>query len=464
MSSTRQEPFLKFPKDFIWGVSTSAYQIEGAWNEDGRGESIWDRFCHTPGKIANAETGDIACNHYHLMEEDVNMMAGIGLNAYRFSVSWPRIIPEGVGRVNRKGIDFYSRLVDALLGKKIVPFIALHHWDLPQVLEDKGGWRNKDTSYAYADYVAEVVKHLSDRVVNWMTFNEIPSIAIFGYENGEFAPGAKESPKVLGQVIHNLFLAHGLGCQAIRGNAKKKPEVGICHNPEIYIPRTDSAQDWAAVKNAWLKDDQVWANPWWLEPLFHGQYPKLKKDKIDFPEVSDKEMKIISTPMDFFGLSAYVGSLVEADETPGFKGFKKVPYPEDHPKTLMGKDWYITPDCIYYALKALHEIYKVPKFYIAENGCSLNDIIASDGHIHDEIRIKYLKDHFASAHRAISEGINIAGYFVWSIMDHLEWSKGYIQRFGITYIDYEAKQKRILKDSANWYKEVIKNNGLVNKD
>ena len=263
------EGVLQFPDGFIWGSATAAYQIEGAFNEDDRGESIWDRFSHTPGKVINNDTGDVACDHYHRFAEDVDIMGEIGLKAYRFSISWPRILPQGTGEINEKGLAFYDRLVDSLIEKKITPFVTFYHWDLPQVLEDKGGWRNKDIAYAFAEYVKIVVECLSDRVTNWMTLNEAPCIANLGYKVGYHAPGAKEPPKVVNQVIHNLLLAHGLGVQVVRKYAKKHPEVGLVHNPEVKIPGTCSPEDILAAKTAWFK-----SNAWWFEPLYKGKYPE----------------------------------------------------------------------------------------------------------------------------------------------------------------------------------------------
>jgi len=449
------EKSLKFPKNFLWGCATASYQIEGAWNNDGKGESIWDRFSHTPGKILNNDTGDIACDHYHRFKEDIAIMAKLGLKAYRFSISWPRIIPSGKGKVNKKGLAFYDRLVDELLKNNIIPFITLYHWDLPQVLEDKGGWRVKDTSYAFNDYAKEVVNCLSDRDRDWMTFNEMPCSVVFGYKDGLHAPGLKEKPEVIRQVIHNMLLAHGLGVQTIRSNAKKQPEIGIAHNPAVKIPKTTSPEDLSAAKLAFLDlNDKELGNAWWFDPLSKAKYPE---KNTGISEITDEEMKIISTPIDFMGLNIYSGSMIESDNTCGSNGFRIVPYPENHPKTTM--DWYINPDCIYYGLKLIHEMYGISKFYITENGCCFNDIISKDGYVHDNNRIDYLNTHITSAYRAISEGINLAGYFLWSFMDNFEWSHGYSKRFGIVYSDYKS-QKRILKDSAVWYKNVIEQNGV----
>ncbi|MDD5688303.1 MAG: GH1 family beta-glucosidase [Elusimicrobia bacterium] len=452
---------LKFPDKFIWGCATASYQIEGAWNEDGKGESIWDRFSHTPGNIANGDTGDVACDHYHRYNEDIDLLSELGVKAYRFSISWPRIIPLGTGKINKQGLDFYDRLVDKLLEKDIIPFVTLYHWDLPQVLESKGGWRVKETSYAYADYAKVVTGQLSDRVTNWMTFNEMPCSAA-GYIGKSDAPGIKESPKVVNQVRHNLLLAHGLGVQTIRKYSKKQPEVGLAQCFSVKIPKTSTPADFTAAKYAWFdSSDWIGGNAWWLDPIYKGKYPqKMWEEKgKDVPDITNKEMEIISTKMDFLGLNIYTGSVVEADNTHNSKGYRYVPYAPDHPKTAMG--WEINPDCIYYGLKFVADMYNVPKFYITENGCAFDDKISSDDKIHDSYRIDYLKNHFISARKAITDKIKLAGYFVWSLMDNFEWASGYKKRFGVIFVDYNNSQKRIFKDSAYWYKTVIKQNSII---
>lgn len=440
----------RFPNDFIWGTATASYQIEGAYNEDGKGESIWDRFTHT-GKSLNGETGNIACDHYHRVNEDVNIMANLGQKAYRFSVAWPRIFPDGKGMINKKGLEFYDKLVDKLLEKKITPFITLYHWDLPQKLEDKGGWRVKDTSYYFADYAKEVVKHLSDRVVNWMVLNEPVCSSVLGYQEAMHAPGVKEPPKIVNQTIHNLLLAHGLGVNVVRDLSKKRSEVGIAFNyAGIAIPATETPENIKAAEIAFKQ-----TNKWWLDPLFTGEYPQdewAKKGK-DVPEITKEEMKLISSPLDFFGNNIYTGTLIETDSTPGSQEFKVVDYPKDAQKTTM--DWAIDPRCIYYTLKFANDNYKIKKFYITENGVSFNDEISKDGKVHDPKRIEYLRDHLLSCKRAIDDGINLKGYFLWSLMDNFEWQHATSKRFGIIYTDYKNNCKRILKDSALWYKQVM---------
>ena len=446
----------RFPDDFIFGAATASYQIEGAYNEDGKSESIWDRFTHT-GKSFNKETGDIACDHYHRIDEDVEMMAGLGLEAYRFSIAWPRIMPDGKGPVNKKGLDFYDRLIDKLLKKNIKPFVTLYHWDLPQKLEDKGGWRAKDTCYYFADYARETVKHFSDRVSNWITFNETWCSSVLGYETGEHAPGVKESPKTVNQVIHNLYLAHGLGVRTVRECGKKGSEVGLalCYPGNAVIPITETPENLNAADKAFMDH-----NKWWLDPLYKGEYPKDQwefKGK-DVPEITADEMKIISSPTDFLGVNIYHATLIEADNNPGSPGYKLIQRPDNSEKTTM--NWPIDARSIYYLLKFTQKNYPAKKFYVTENGASFNDEISPDGKVHDPKRISFLHDYILSCKRTIDDGINLKGYFLWSLMDNFEWQHATSKRFGITYIDYKNNCKRILKDSALWYKETIQARGV----
>jgi beta-glucosidase len=385
-------------------------------------------------------------------------MSELGIKAYRFSISWPRVIPEGKGKINYKGLDFYDRLVDKLLEKKIIPFVDLYHWDLPQALEDEGGWRKKETSYSFAEYTKVIINKLSDRVNNWITFNEMPCIALLGYRDGIHAPGAKESPKIVNQVIHNLFLAHGLAIQTIRKYSKNTAEIGLVHNFDVKIPVPESENNINLIKNIVWYDSNDWlgGNAWWFDPIFKGSYPEniWKEKGKDVPEITGQEMKIISTPIDFLGLNIYTGTRIKASKT---KTYEVIPYPKRHPKTTYG--WNINPDCIYWGLKIVNDLYKIKKFYITENGCSLNDKLTKDGKIHDNNRIKYLHDHIVSAYRAISDGINLKGYFIWSLMDNFEVNWGYSKRFGLIYIDNKTL-KRIFKDSAFWFSDVIRKNGL----
>lgn len=439
-----------FPKDFEWGTATASYQVEGGWDADGKGESIWDRFTHTPGKTYNKQTGDISCDHYHKYKQDIDLMKKLKLNASRFSIAWTRILPNGTGKINQKGLDFYDRLVDKMLKEGITPFITLYHWDLPQKLEDKGGWRKKDTAYVFADYAKVIVSHLSDRVQNWMTLNEPTVVVDCGYKDGVHAPGAKEPNKVLNQISHNLLLAHGLGVQAVRAYSKGDCEVGLAHASSVKVPKTLSKKDMEATRYIWDKH-----NLWWFEPVFNGKYPEelWKEQGKDVPKITDEEMRVISSPLDFLGLNTYFADIIEYDKK---NKYKVVPY--RGVRTTYG--WGIIPESIYWGLKIPAQKYGIKKFYITENGVALTDIVTHDGKVHDYNRIDFLKNYLKSLHKAIKDGINVKGYFVWSFMDNFEWNGGYSQRFGLVYTDYSTL-KRIPKDSAYFYKGVIKNNGVV---
>jgi len=347
-----------------------------------------------------------------------------------------------------------------LLEKGIIPFITLYHWDLPQALEDKGGWRVKDTSYRFADYTKEVVKTFSDRVVNWMTLNEPNAVVLCGYRDGEHAPGSKETPKMINQIIHNVLFAHGLGVKTIKTYSKKQPEVGFAYSSMVKIPKSNKKEDILAAKLAWYNiDDHLGGDAWWLEPIFKGKYPEnmWKEKGNNVPEITGEDMKIISTPMDFLGLNIYTGHIFEAFNGP--KGYREIPYPDNHPKSDM--NWqYINSDCMYYGLKLFSEEYKPKKIYITENGYASKDKVGEDGKVHDIERINYLNDHFISTHKAISEGVNLAGYFLWTFMDNFEWSHGTSKQLGIVFTDYKT-QKRIIKDSGFWYREIIKQNSII---
>jgi len=438
---------IELPGKFIWGCATSAYQIEGAYKEDGRGESIWDRFSHTPGNTANGDTGDVACDHYHKFEEDIEIMKEIGVDSYRFSISWPRILPNGTGKINAKGLDFYKRLLDALLKNKIIPFVTLYHWDLPQKLEDKGGWRSRETSKAFADYAGLVVSEFSDKVNYWTTINEPPSI-LNGYLKGTSAPGTKETSKVINRVIHNLLLAHGLGIKAIKAASKTHCKAGLVHNIAVTIPKT--SKDHKAALEAFYD-----LNSWWLDPVFKGKYPKKLwvSKKEDLPEIKHGDLKIINTKTDFLGTNFYYGKLLRKDKSAA--GYRSVEYPESNPKSSMG--WNTDPRCIYYGLKSLKHFYNIREYIITENGVAYDDNLHANGRVHDIKRINFLKGQLKSLEKALSNKINITGYYLWSLLDNFEWRHGYSKRFGIVYVNYK-NQKRVLKDSAFWYKRLIHEN------
>ena len=442
---------LTFPPQFYWGTATASYQIEGGWNEDGKGESIWDTFSHTPGKIRDGSTGDVACDHYHRWKEDVALMKEIGCNAYRFSISWPRVIPKGKGKVNPLGLSFYDRLVDALLEANITPFITLYHWDLPQALQDEGGWANRDTAYYFAEYASVIAHKLGDRVKHWITHNEPWVVAWIGYGWGEHAPGIRNE-KVAIQVSHHLLLSHGLAVEVLR-DISPDSEIGITLNLSPIHPASDSEEDKLAASR-----QDGFLNRWFLDPVFRGHYPPdiLELFSANAPKVMPGDMAIISRRVDFVGINYYSRGIVRFNPKAGPLQAEGVA-PEGAEFTEMG--WEIYPPGIYEIIMRVWKDYQPKKIYITENGAAFADEIAPDGGVHDPKRIDYLREHFIQAHRAIEEGANLCGYFIWTLMDNFEWAHGFTKRFGIVYTDYPT-QRRIMKDSALWYKNVIKENGV----
>ncbi len=442
---------MKFPEGFLWGAATSAYQIEGAWNEDGKGPSIWDTFAHTPGKIRDGSTGDVACDHYHRWREDVALMKTLGLKAYRFSISWPRVLPSGKTPVNPKGLDFYDRLVDALLEAGIVPFVTLYHWDLPQALQDLGGWANRDLAYYFADYAAVVARRLGDRVTYWTTLNEPWVISWIGHGWGEHAPGLR-NPKVALQVAHHLLLSHGLAVDVLRDLVGPSAQVGIVLDLSPVYPASDNPKDRAA--SQWADG---FRNRWFLDPLFRGSYPAdmwaLYGDLA--PKVKPGDMAQIARRLDFLGVNYYTRAVVAHDPKEKFQVRQVQVQTSEH--TEMG--WEIYPQGLFELLARLVREYKVPAIFVTENGAAFNDEVTTDGQVRDEKRIQYLYVHIREAHRAIQEGVPLKGYFVWSLLDNFEWTYGYTKRFGIIYVDYQTL-RRIPKESAYWYAKVIENNGL----
>lgn len=449
---------LTFPAGFLWGTATSAYQIEGAWDEDGKGESIWDRFSHTPGKIRDGSTGDVACDHYHRWREDIRLMQELGLKAYRFSISWPRVLPEGRGRVNQPGLDFYNRLVDGLLEAGIEPFITLYHWDLPQALQDEGGWPNRRTAEAFVEYADVVSRSLGDRVRHWITHNEPWCIAILGHQIGEQAPG-HQNPREALLTAHHVLLSHGWAVPVLRRNSPEA-EVGITLNYTHYMPASPGEPD---IKQARWMDG--WFNRWFFDPIFGRHYPAdmtaayqaggLLPQGLDFVQPGD--MEAMAAPLDFIGLNYYTREVCRAWGAPDNKPQVVFAAPADQ-RTDMG--WEVYPDGLYWLLNRVHFEYQVPKIYVTENGCSYSDGPDATGRIRDQRRIDYLAAHFAAAHRAIGNGVPLAGYFVWSLMDNFEWAHGFRQRFGLVWVDY-ATQQRLPKDSAWWYRDVIAANALT---
>ena len=442
---------LAFPANFIWGAATSAYQIEGAWNEDGRGLSIWDSFCHTPGKIYQDQTGDTAADHYHRWQEDIQIMSDLALHAYRFSISWPRIVPEGVGKPNPAGLDFYDRLVDALLERGIQPFPTMFHWDLPQRLQDQGGWQNRQTAYHFADYVALVAERLGDRVKSWITHNEPFVAAILGHFTGEHAPGLQD-PFVAIQAGHHLLLSHGLAVQALRSALPRAAQVGITLNLTPIYPASESEEDQLAAR----RFDGI-ANRLFLDPIFRGQYPQ---DIIDLlgaisPPIQPGDLETISMPLDFLGVNYYSRQVARFDpEIPLIQASEVQPVGNEY--SMM---WEIYPPGIYELIRRLWRDYHPASLLVTENGICVPDDVDLDQRVRDHRRIRYLRDHVTQVHRAIQEGIPVRGYFVWTLMDNFEWALGYRMRFGLVHVDFE-NFKRTIKDSGRWYARVIRNNGL----
>jgi beta-glucosidase len=453
---------LTFPEGFVWGAATAAYQIEGAAQEDGRGPSIWDTFSRTPGKVFAGHTGDVACDHYHRYVDDVAMMADLGLASYRFSVAWPRIQPDGTGPVNPKGLDFYDRLVDELIGKGIDPVVTLYHWDLPQTFEDRGGWTNRGTAEAFADYALAVYARLGDRVRTWTTLNEPWCSAYLGYANGVHAPGRKD-PAAAFAAVHHLNLAHGLGVAALRSAGAQT--IGVTLNPASVIAiDPDSEADAAAVRLVDGLQNRVF-----FDPMLKGHYPADMLEHMatftDLAFIRDGDEALIGQPIDVLGINYYSPEYVTARDGapgsdgkhPGTEGIDFVQPPG--PVTDMG--WKIEPSGLTRLLQRIGRDYPGTPLLITENGAAFPDGPGDDPErVTDTNRVSYLDGHLRACHEAIATGVDLRGYFVWSLMDNFEWAEGYRKRFGIVHVDY-ASQKRVLKDSARWYREVIRRNGLT---
>jgi len=438
------DPILAFPEGFVWGAATAAYQIEGGWNAEGKGESIWDRFCHTPGKIHNGDTGDVACDHYHYCQADIALMRQLGLTAYRFSVSWPRVVPNGCGAINPAGLDFYDRLVDGLLAANLQPFVTLYHWDLPQALGDLGGWPHRDVCGYFADYAALMVRRLGDRVRHWTTFNEPHVSAFLGYRDGQHAPGLQDEKLAL-QAAHHLLMAHGLAAQAIRAIAPQA-QVGIVLDMFPTETDTDLPEDRTIVERAWQKEIG-----WFLDPLLRACYPPeaLQAYGPHAPHIQPGDLALIAQRLDFLGVNFYSRNLVRNGNL-----VKPVPGSE-----YTEMDWEIHAPALRRLLVRLQREYSIPPLYITENGAACPDKVGPDGCVHDPRRINYLRDHFTQVRLAMDDGVDLRGYFVWSLLDNFEWSYGYSKRFGLIYVDYST-QRRIFKDSARWYAQVIARNGV----
>ena len=460
-SGERESTELRFPDGFVWGAATAAYQIEGAVREGGRGPSIWDTFSRTPGKVFAGHTGDVACDHYHRYADDVALMADLGLASYRFSVAWPRIQPDGTGPVNPAGLDFYDRLVDELVGKGIDPIVTLYHWDLPQTLEDRGGWASRETAEAFADYAAAVYARLGDRVRTWTTLNEPWCSAYLGYASGMHAPG-RADPADAFAAVHHLNLAHGLATRTLRSAGAQT--IGITLNPAAVVPMDpQNPADLEAVRVIDGLQNRIF-----FDPILRGQYPTDMLEHMrrfsDLAWLRDGDEAIIGAPIDVLGINFYSPTYVRADPdapgNPNAPGADGVGYrPPVGPVTDMG--WQIEPATLTTLLERIATDYPGTPLLITENGAAYPDGPGADPErVADTDRVNYLDGHLRACHEAIARGVDLRGYFVWSLLDNFEWAFGYQKRFGIVHVDY-ATQKRVLKDSALWYREVIRRNGLA---
>ncbi len=448
---------MSFDKDFIWGAASASYQVEGAVFEDGRGLSVWDMMCRKEGKIYQGQTGNVACNHYHLYKEDVALMRELGIKGYRMSLSWPRILPDGIGYVNQKGLEFYDRLIDELLAAGVRPFVTLFHWDYPYSLYKKGGWLNPDSSEWFREYAEVVVERLSDRVTDWMTLNEPQCFIGSGHQTGNHAPGDKHAHKEVLLAAHNALLAHGKAVRTIREYSKKQANIGYAPVGVVKVPDNPArTEDIDAARKAMFTIDSTgcWNNTWWMDPVFLGRYPedglKLYGDAV--PDYDENDMKIISEPVDFAGANIYNGREIYADES-GCP--KEAPRKDGYPFTAF--NWAVVPQSLYWGPKFLYERYGKP-IVITENGMANIDWPALDGKVHDPQRIDFLHRYLLALRQASDDGVDIRGYFHWCLTDNFEWVEGFSKRLGLIYVDYPT-QKRTIKDSGYWYKQIICSNG-----
>ncbi len=439
----------------MWGTATSAYQIEGATDEDGRGASIWETFVRIPGKIKNNHNASVASDHYHRYREDVQLMRSLGLGAYRFSIAWSRIFPEGTGALNAKGLDFYERLVDELMANGIEPFATLYHWDLPQALQDRGGWESRDTVQAFADYAGCCAERLSDRVRHFFTINEFHTFVDGGHGSGLFAPGLQLPADRLYQVRHNAVLAHGLAVRSIRARARAGTRVGAAENVVTAVPILETPEH---VRAAELATREL--NAAYLTVLLEGRYTDayLAAAGADAPRFTAEDLEVIASPLDFVGINVYVPNWYVRAIDPA-PGYALLPFSSSHPR--MQSSWHLMgPEALYWAPRHLHTLWKVNEIYVTENGCGTADDAVVDGVVYDSDRIMFLRSYLTQLQRATAEGIPVRGYFHWTLMDNFEWSDGFGNRFGLVHVDH-ATQKRTPKASASFYRELIARNAVV---
>ena len=439
----------QFPEGFVWGASTASYQIEGAAAEDGRGPSIWDTFSHTPGKVENGDTGDVACDHYHRYPEDIALMQKLGISAYRFSTAWPRIMPQGTGQVNEAGLAFYDRLVDAVLDAGITPWLCFYHWDLPQALQDRGGWQNRAIAEWFRDYAMVVHRRLGDRVRHYATFNEPNVFTILGHAAGMHAPGLSDREATY-KAIHHVNLSHGRAIAALRADDKNLT-LGIVNNMGPILPATDSEED----RRAAAYTDALW-NRAFAGPQFLGVYPTLLEADIS-PYQQPDDLAVIHQPLDYFGVNHYSPNYARHDPKAMF-GSSPPPLPEGTPVTGMG--WEISPRAFYDQLMDIHRRYGPIPIYVTENGAGYEETVSPDGQVHDDNRVAFLEGYLGAMHDAIADGADVRGYLIWSLLDNFEWSFGYAKRFGLVYIDYQTL-KRIPKQSFDYYRRVAAANAVL---
>lgn len=448
----------RFPEGFVWGAAAASYQIEGAWDADGKGPSVWDMFCRKPGMVWSEQSGDVACDHYHRYREDVALMKQIGLGAYRLSVAWPRVLPEGVGRVNEAGLAFYDRLVDELLAAGIEPWVTLFHWDYPLALYHRGGWLNRDSVEWFAEYTELIVRRLSDRVSHWMTLNEPQVFIGAGHDEGRHAPGDRLRFAEVLRAGHHSLLAHGRSVQVIRALARKKPLIGYAPVGMARMPASERPEDLEAARSSTFSvwGRTAWTNSWWMDPVFLGKYPAdgLELYAAELPEIRANDLEIISQPVDFCGVNIYQGYPARALAD---GGVELVRHPVGHPITAF--EWPVTPAAAYWGPRFFYERYQKP-IVITENGMSGRDWIALDGSVKDPDRIDFTARHLLELLRATRSGIPVQAYFHWSFIDNFEWAHGYKHRFGMIYCDYPT-QRRVIKDSGHWYSRVIASNGAA---
>lgn len=447
---------MKFPSDFIWGAAVSSYQVEGAYREDGRGMSIWDMACHHQNIVRNGDTGDTACDQYHRWREDIGLMKEIGIRAYRMSISWPRILPDGIGQVNQKGLDFYLRFVDELVNSGITPYITLFHWDFPYALYRKGGMLNSDSSDWFAEYAGTVIQKLSDLAAHWITLNEPQCFIDLGHRTAFHAPGLNLPMNEVLLAAHNLLLAHGKMVMAMRAAAKQPLQIGIAPVCVVVCPEKETDTETAREETFCVKPGTTYNNTWWTDPVFLGSYPKdgLRIYEKDLPPIGADDMKIIHQPIDFLGQNIYHGTVVR----------KALNGKADYIREKAGAEmtdmgWYVVPQSLYWGPRFFYERYHKP-IIMTENGMANQDWISSDGMVHDPQRIEFMRRYLKENLRAIEDGVDVRGYFYWSLLDNFEWEKGYSKRFGLVHVDYE-NQKRRVKDSGRWYRRIIDSNGEI---